>query len=322
MTPPRTADDVARTEYLLGRDLLDRRVGIVDAITHFETALSRDPNCALAWAGLAEALSRPYPGRRTEAEIQRAADAARRSLTIDPTLAEGHATLGFIELFHRWNWQNAEHQLRQALQYKPESARFHDWLAIALLPRGRITEARAMIDRAHALDPSSADIALDAVLVRYLARDFEGTERAAREVIRDMPAEGAVVRGFLVSSLALRGRYDEALAEMTNEEPTEIRPLFRMAIRYRRGEVAERAHLLAGLADRTQIAQAVSCDEIAQIYAFAGEDGKAIEWLERAYEQRNFGLIFAGLDPMWDSLRGRPQFDSLLHRLGITPPES
>jgi tetratricopeptide (TPR) repeat protein len=243
--------------------------------------------------------------------------AARRSLAIDPNVAEAYASLGFIELFYRWNWREAERQLREAIRRKPHSARFNDWLALTLLPRGRISEARIAIEHAHALDPASIDIATDMILVRYLARDFAGAEGAARKLLAHSPGEADGARGLLATILTATGRYAEALAEYARTTPLEMSPLIRAAMRYRAGVSEERTRVLAGLADPTVLSHPGNCDEIAHLCAMIGEDDLAMQWLERSYQRREFALMFVGTDPVWDRLRGREDFQDLIRRLHI-----
>lgn len=317
LTPPHSRDAVAMAEYLRGRDLLDRRVNLDEAITHLEAAVARDPNFGLGWAGLAEALAVPYRKGSSD-DIERAVAAARRALALDPGLAEAHATLGYIALFHRWNWVEAERELREALRRNPNSARFHDWLAIALLPRGRTAEALTQVERAHALDPASVDIADDVILIHHLSRDYQGVERAARAMIAQQPIEGAgSARGYLIGALISSGRYDDALAEMTKHPTSDERPLFRAALRYRRGDRDERERALQQLRDPQRAPRNINPDEVARIYLLLGEKQEAIRWLERAYAEHTFALIFAGVDPGWDDLRGDAQFEQFLQRLGV-----
>ena len=317
LTPARSRSEEARSEYLHGRDLLDRRTNTSEAVRHFKNAVDLDPEFALAWAGLAEVLgfsaivSHGVP-------IERAEDAARRALALDPSLAEGHAAFGYIALFHRWQWAEAERELRAALRINPKSARVHDWLAFALLPLGRTAEACGEIDRAHALDPASDDISNDVITVHYFSRDFEGAIRMARAAMAESPHRSEFMRAYLIGPLVQLERYDEALAEQSKLLPVSEEPLFRAAIRYRGGERAARAQILARLRDQRQLKSAGSFDEIAKIYALIDEKQAAMEWLDRAYAHHDIALIFAGVDPNWDSLRGEPRFQDLLRRLHIT----
>ena len=110
------------------------------AIQYFERALARDPNYALAYAGLAEsylALARPSIGLLTPKEaFVKAEGAARKALEIDDTLAEAHTSQGRIRLW-QWDWDGSEKEYRRALELNPNNARAHELYGVYLSMRGR-----------------------------------------------------------------------------------------------------------------------------------------------------------------------------------------
>jgi serine/threonine-protein kinase len=314
LTPPRSRDAVANAEYLQGRDLLDRRVRLHESVVHFERAVALDPDFALGWAGLAEALAYPrHP------EPERAKEAVRRALRLDPSLAEAHATLGFIHLFHEWNAPAAVRELRQALQLKPGSARIYDWYAIALITTGHASEAIAAIDQARAIDRASTDIAEDAAFVRLLARDFAGAERAARAALVLDPGSGKG-RIFLVSSLGYQRRFNEAVTELASTDEHDVQPLRRALLDAQAGDGGQREWARLHLASP---GLNLSPEGMGTAYAIVGDHAAALEWLERAYQQRSFGLMFAVLEPPFDPLRGDPRFERIVAGVGAklaSPP--
>lgn len=309
LTPPHSADPVANAEYLRGRELLDSRVALSESVLHFEKALAQDPNFALAWAGLAEVLVYPMPRMASEV-VARGTDAARRAIRLEPSLAEAHAVLGFIHLFYEWNWQEAEHELRFALLVSPGSARFHDWYAITLLARGDTKTAMREVQRAHEIDPQSADIAGDVALVRYETRDYQGAESAARAALLLDPRSGA--GEYLVQALIMQHRTAEALAELAAfQRPG---PLVRAQAAMLRSEGNAAQQLR-----RTESSLlSETPDGVAALYASAGDKEKALAWLDQAYRQHAFGLIFIALAPEFDSLRDDPRFRDLVRRVGVT----
>jgi len=308
LTPPHSRDTIANDEYLRGRDLLDRRVSLDESILHFEKALARDPNFALAWAGLAEALAYPAP-QGTPQVVERASQAARKAIALEPNLAEAHAVLGFIDLFYNWNWDGAERELHFALLVNPGSARIHDWYAIALLTRGLTADAVREIQRAHDIDPQSADIASDVALVDYDARDYRSAEAAARRALLLDPLGSA--RAYLINALAMEHRTDEALAEVAAlNRPDRLEQLHADVLRSPHDAARHLRRIEPELASDPP-------DGVAALYASAGDNGKALQWLERAYRDRAFGLIFAGVAPEFDSLHTDPRFRDLVRRVGV-----
>jgi DNA-binding winged helix-turn-helix (wHTH) protein/tetratricopeptide (TPR) repeat protein/TolB-like protein len=315
LTPPHSSDAAANDEYLRGRELLDRRASFEQSTQHFERALARDPKFALAWAGLAEALMHPSP-HTSRLVIARASDAARRAVHLDPALAEAHGALGFIQLFYEWNWIAAERELRVALQLKPGGARMHDWYAFALLTRGDMTGAVREVTRAHEIDPQSADIAEDVALIEYESRDYKTAERAARVAISLAPKGAA--RAYLVDSLMIQQRTGEALAELDAADNRSKMIVWDAALLRSNDRKAFAKQLRQSepeLASETP-------DAIAALYLAAGEKEKALEWLERAYRDHAFGLLFIGQAPELDALRDDPRFHDLVRRVGVVEVRS
>jgi adenylate cyclase len=313
LTPPHSRDAIANADYLLGRDLLDRRVRIQESVVYFERAVARDPGFALGWAALAEALA--YPRHPVANEISRATDAVKRALRLDPSVAEAHATRGFIHLFYDWDPPAAARELRTALQLNPSSARVHDWYSLALLTNGDAAGAIASIDRARSLDPASTDIAEDAAFVRIMVRDFAGAERTARAAILLDPGSQKA-RGFLADSLRYQGRFREAVTEVASFRDRRNIALERALMEFENGDRRQAEWIRSHLTRRPDYA----AEGIATAYAVIGDEATALQYLERALEQRSFGLIFTVLNPAFDPLRGSPRFERIVREVGVKLP--
>ena len=61
----------------------------------------------------------------------------------------------------------------------------------------------------------------------------------------------------------------------------------------------------------------VSPWQIAWQYAAAGEDSLALEWLERAFEERSPNMPYLSVDPVFAGLHDDPRFQDLLRRMGL-----
>jgi tetratricopeptide (TPR) repeat protein len=94
--------------YLKGRYFWNERTeaDIKKAIHYFNHALEKDPNYALAYAGLADsyALLNYYDGSPPSDSFPKARQAAEKALAIDDTLAEAHASLAYIKRAYDWDW--------------------------------------------------------------------------------------------------------------------------------------------------------------------------------------------------------------------------
>ena len=155
------------------------------AIAHFEQALAENPNYAAAWAGIADAYTLlGYTGLlRPREAIPRAADAVRRALALDGTLAEAHASLGTIHLAYDWDWDRAARDLRTAIALKPEYAPARQWYANYLLATGAVDEAMEEMMRARALDPLSAIVNAQVALLLLLAERYDAAIAQLRRTL-------------------------------------------------------------------------------------------------------------------------------------------
>ena len=162
-TAPRPTRYTANLEsydlYLRGRFHWNKRngPGLEAAVSEFRQAINKDPNYALAWAGLADAWSMlGFIDSRSLGEIRpKAGDAATRALQLDPSLAEAHVALANVRALYDWDWAGAEQSYRRALELDPGSSLAHYGLSKLLASEGRLDAGIAEARRAHELDPLS-----------------------------------------------------------------------------------------------------------------------------------------------------------------------
>src|SRR5262245_45866336 len=180
-------EPAAHEDYLRGRVYWSKRrpADLKTAIVYFEKAITRDPRCARAYAGLADSYSvmRAYNLAPQDESIRQARAAALKALELDEGLAEANTSLGLIALIYDWDWETAEQQYRRAIQLDPNYATAHHWFAELLAYRGRFAEAFAEIELAQQLDPLSLIIATDRGEILYLSRDYDRAIAQARGVL-------------------------------------------------------------------------------------------------------------------------------------------
>jgi TolB-like protein/Tfp pilus assembly protein PilF len=140
-----TANPEAYQLYLQGRFYWNKRTGpdFEKAIRFFQEAISKDPNYALAYTGLADsyALKVAYTSESARAVMPNAKTAAQKALALDENLAEAHASLGQILEYYDYDFQTAEKEYRRAIELNPNYASAHQWFAEQLSSLGRIDEA-------------------------------------------------------------------------------------------------------------------------------------------------------------------------------------
>ncbi len=148
----------AYNKYLLGRYHWNKRThaGLQEARRLFEQAIEADPEFAPAHSGLADATALMVSSWLATAELyQTSLAAAERAVVLDPLLAEGHASLGFVKLHAQWDWAGAEAELRQAIALNPSYIPARQWLSTFLSSTGRFREALSLAEGAVQLDPLS-----------------------------------------------------------------------------------------------------------------------------------------------------------------------
>lgn len=323
-----TLSPAAYDLYLRGRYSwsLVSAAGIRQSLDYYERAIAKDPTYALAWAGIAQALSSaPVVAEVDPATVAaRAGEAMQHALELGADLAEVQIALGYYHWWLDWDWPAAEAALRKAIAIDPDSAIAHMALGHVLSQSGDHAESRMMARRARELDPFFAMTFVLSATIAFQARDYLAAVEFGRQSVAINPESWA---GYLnlAQALAAIGDYPAALAAHEYSE------------RYsgsNHKSIAYRAHDLARMGRREDaratiaVLEARSRDRyvppytIALIYAGLGEADAAFEWLERAFEVRDRHLIFTSVDPRWDALRDDPRFRSLLsrcHYFGLDP---
>ena len=307
--------------YVKGRFFWGKRTreGDEQALEYFQQALTRDPDYALAHAGLAEyyrALSLSRDVASSEA-MPRAKEEAEKALRLDERLAEAHTALGWIKFFYDWDWEGSEREHRKALEINPNLPAAHVAYANLLSCLGRHNEALAEMERAHRLDPlSPLGGALHGQSL-YLARRYpEAVEHLQRAL--EINPDFWIALLHLGKSFERMERYDEALAafrKAAETGPTETLSLtgFTYAVSGRKQDGDRILRELVAKRERSYVPPY----NLAMLYNGLGNTDEALNWLERAYEERDPHLVFLGAEPSWDSLRADPRYTDLMKRMAL-----
>ncbi len=306
----------ANIAYLKGRHALNRATaaGSFEAIEHFEVALAAAPTMARAHAGIANAYwwLASYGGLSPDHGYPRARDAAERALAHEPDLADAHLALAQVRLRYDWNFAAAEESFQQALRSDPSSAEVHELYGHFLQMMGKHDEAVAMRRKAVRLDPLSRSAH------RGLA-DSAFCAGALDEAVRELETIAQYSPDYPIHHLKAR-------IELRRGRPREALDLIRHdAMNWRRLYISAIAHYQLGDSDshREALKELMNSHgddaglQIAIVYAQAGDRDKAFEWLERAFQQRDPGLIELESDPELEPLRDDPRFRSLQDRIGF-----
>jgi serine/threonine protein kinase/tetratricopeptide (TPR) repeat protein len=319
----RGTDNIKAYEaYLKGRYFWNKRTpeGYEKAIGFFEEAIAADANYPEAHAGLADAyalLSCVVELFDRRHERMRSAKAkALHALSLDETVAEAHATLGFIAWHYEWDWAASERELKRAIELNPSYATAHHWYAYLLIALDRKDEAIAEIKRALELDPLSLIINKDVSEIFYLARRYDDAIEQARRTVELDPnfLSGIGARAMLASCYYQKGMYGEMFAELekqaveSNRAPHTLKVLAENYFRLNRR--AEGQRILNELKRRGENA------DIDKYWAFRDRDA-IFKALEREFAYRGGGLTHINVQPALDDVRSDPRFADLVRRVGL-----
>ncbi len=299
--------------YKLSREDLDTAMG------YFELALEKDPNSALAYVGIAYVwLSRGETGVPPHEAIPKAKAAALKALELDDTLAEVHEVLANVKLAYEWDWAGGEREFQRAIELNPNSADARFFYGDFLISMRRSKEGLVEIERALELDPFN--LLLQCFFgwnLVYLRRYDEAIAQLRKTLSRE-PNSAAAHLG-LWGAFWQKQMYEEALAEAQSyhtllgySEVAEVLSQSSVRSNYQ-GAMRLAAAALVARSKQTYVPR----NRIARLYAHAGEEDRGLEWLEKAYEERELPLCRLRVVWDWDSLRDDPRFQSLLRRMNF-----
>jgi len=319
----RPVDPEVHELYLQGRQHVSMAVEkeLRTAIALFERGLARDPNDARCWAGLADAWANLSDFYLPPMEaMPKARDAAERALRLDDSLADAHASLGFVYTIYDWRWADAERELRRALELNSNYAPAHGWYSWLLAALGRPSESLRESRLARELDPLSPMILGNAGWAAMVARQPDEAIPALRRAIELEPGLG-MAHATLAIVYAQKGLRSEALAEARTAQEVDHSPLI-LAMTgsaiATAGDLEGAREVLARLAEISKT-RYVCPYEVGVIYAHLGEIDEAFRRLEKAYQVRSQCLPFLKVDPQLDPIRSDPRYADLLRRLAFPP---
>jgi len=319
-----TGDAEAYQLYLKGRYYRNKRSSdnLKKATELLKAATEKDPNFALAYAGLADcyAVSYYYVGERPREIMPLAKTYAAKAIELDPTLAEPHATLAFAAWLLDWDQAGAEKEFLRAFELNPNYPTAHHWYSRYLRGIGRTDEAYREIKRAEELDPLSLVI-INNVAEMYIDRgDLNSAIRECQRMI-DLDPNFWAAHQTLSIVLVKQGRYDEALAEAQKSSQLSNRSNASLALL---------GHVYARLGRRTEADAVIkelekryadkSADgrDLAVVYAGFDDKDQAFAWLEKAFADHSVILAFLKLEPLLEPLQSDPRWKDLERRVGIS----
>ena len=314
--------------YLKGRFFWNKRTGadLRKAIEYFNQAIAKDPNYALAYAGLADSylLLSAFGAASPSDSLPQAKAAAKRALEIDDTSAEAHTSLGQILLFYDFDFAGSTREFKRAITLNPNYATAHHWYGSGPPTcLGEFDRGIAELKRAQQLDPLSLIINADLGGAFVAARRYDEAITQLRKTI-EMDPRFYFAHWNLGEALELKGQLPEAIAEYKKAAELDEDPFVLALVGQADAKLGQRDEAIKILSQLERLAtkRYVANYSFALMHMALGEKAKAIDWLERAYRDRS-GPEIVGIkvDPMLDPLHGDPRFEALVQKV-LAPKNS
>jgi serine/threonine-protein kinase len=313
--------------YLRGRYAWNKRTseGVFEGIKYFEEAIALDPTYALAYTGLADSYSLHIDYRNVPVHEghQKAKSYARKAIELDDSLAEAHASLAWSSFVYDWDWDGAAREFRRAIELDPRYAPAHQWYAFMLASQGNFDEALLEAHTAQENDPSSVSVRRSLGYAYFYARKYE---QAHYHLDRAIAMNPTAEESFRVQGLILTLQKQFPAAERVLREAVALAPecgsYTKATLAYSlaaAGDPSYARQLAAELEERLNV-EYVSPVEQAIVYIALGDKQTALDWTERAIDERRGWVAYLRVHPIVDSLRGEPRFDALVQRMKFGVP--
>ena len=317
-----TSDLTAYELYLKGRLLWGRRGGdnLRQAIAFYEQAITRDPNYALAYAGLAEAygILPAYTETAPQEANSKARAAALKALQLDEKLAEAHTALGLLLWIGDLDMAGSISEFQRAIALNPNYATAHHWYGNGpLLALGRFEEAIAEGKRAIELDPLSPIINADLGQNLYNARRYDEAIAQLRKTLEIDPTF-YYAHYNLGIALQLKGDTPAAIAEYTQAQQLSDDLFVQVLLAAAKAQSGDKDAAIQMLAELEELSQHryVRAYWRASLYLSLGNRDEAIHWLEQAFaDHEGPSITDIKVDPLLDPLRGDPRFEALVQKV-------
>jgi len=318
-----TENPEAYNFYLKGRFYWNKRTEeeVKKGIESFEQAIEKDPSYAAAYAGLADCYNvfGFYGIQPPKDAFSKAKAAAQKALEIDQSLAEAHTSLAYAKLYYDWDWPGAEKEFKLSLQLNASYPTTLHWYAEYLAAMGRLDEAVAEKKKAGQLDPLSMIINTTIGWMYYFGHKYDQAIEQIKKALEIDP-NFVPAHYWLGQAYLLKGSFPEAIPEFQKAMTLSKGSAYTMAGLAHAyavsGQIAEAKNLLDRLIELSKM-KYVSAYDVAEVYAGLGKQDLALDWLEKAFEERSRTLIFLKVEPKVDGLRAKPRFKAILKKMRL-----
>lgn len=320
---PQTQNAEAYALCLKGRFYWKKRTeeGLKEGLAYFERAREKDPNYALAYAGLADSYNMLgiWQFVAPQEVAPKAKAAALKALELDPLLPEAHASLGMVKTFYEWDWAGGEDEIKEALRLNPSYETAYRWYATILDGTERHEEVIASSRHALELDPTSLIDSSSLGFELYMVRKYDDAVAQLQKTLamdpNYFPTHHWLSMTYIQKSMP-NDAFQEArkAADLSNESTLSMSDIARS---YAVSGNVKEAHRILQTLQGASKSRYISSFEIATIFASLNESDHAFDSLQKAYEDRDYNLFRLRADPRLESLHKDPRYADLLRRIGL-----
>ena len=309
--------------YLKGRHHWNRwtEEGFYKAIEYFQQAVEKDPSYALAYTGLADSyvLLGWNSYLPPKAVFPKGKVAALTALQLNPNLAEAHTSLAALLWLYDWHWEEAGEEFKRSLALCPTYPTANHWYAEYLMTMGSHAEGLDRMKNSQDLDPLALIINVAVGWALYFARRYD---QAIEQLRRAVELDTNYPVTYWILGLLLRKTGCHELAITEGEKAVRLSggsPMMQAALAHTLGAAGRTTEAIRMLEELTKLAKQkyVAPYFFAGIHIGLGENGRAIECLEKSYDEHQHWLLYLHIDPSMDGLRDDPRFQDLLRRVGL-----
>ena len=324
-----TNDANAYEAYLRGRALLAQRTddSLRNAFAAFKSSAAADPHFSGAYAGMAHAemILAEHEAIPAAEGYQKTREFAQKALAEAPASSEAHALLGYSAFRLDWNFNEAERELRQAIELDPNESVYHVWYSVLLCDEGRFDESFRQIDLAHSLDPLWAPIYLTEAFLGSSSRRYDRMLSSAKRLVELMP-DWPLAHDQMAWTLWFAGRSEEAVTEwrkMAEIEKDTARVEFEKegALALQRGGRKAYAQLRLNACGKKLAATHGNDFVVAEWSAYAGLKDESLKLLEQETAHHSQYVLEITVIPAYFDYHSDPRFQRMAMRIGLPLPK-
>ena len=250
--------------------------------------------------------------------MPKAKAAATKALQLDDMLAEAHISLGAAKFLYEYDWPGAETEFLRAIALNPGYAYGHEQYGYYLALRGRLDDALAQSRIATELDPLSGLTAIDMAYSLTWQTKYAAAKEQCRNALALDPNNW--LAQFALGWIDVEtGKFNEAISELQKARAMDSPRFVLGRLGYAYAKSGERSKAEATITELNQLSSRryVSPYLTAMIYLGLGDNRQALDGLEKAYEARDWFLLYLKMDRIFDPLRSEPRFIALTKKLNF-----